>query len=315
MFDFIETGYISYFLIGINVIITYLAWKKPAIQEALISTGPTIVGKRQWYRTVTSSLLHLDWAHLFWNMFALYNLGPILEEQFLTYFGSYWFVYFGIFYFSTAVLSDLPSIIKHRSDDDYSTLGASGAISAVIAAAVIIDLDLELLVYGIPMPGWLYLVIYLAVSIYLSKRGKQNINHSAHISGAVVAVFAGFLIAHAGLFVSAYPTTNDYLKSTSVSEEVLDLLNSANNGYTWVDNSSKYWTDHNLSYLSTSDGACDVVMYRSEGELLEDTVSFDADSYIGYEQIDGIGKYWFLVNAASEESDCYLATKSVFNWN
>ena len=67
-------------------------------------------------------------------------------------------------------------------------------VTAVIAAAVIIDLDLELLVYGIPMPGWLYLVIYLAVSIYLSKRGKQNINHSAHISGAVVAVFAGFLI-------------------------------------------------------------------------------------------------------------------------
>lgn len=90
MFNFVETGYISYFLIGINVIITYLVWKRPAIQDALISTGPSIVGSRQWYRTVSSSLLHLDWAHLFWNMFALYNFGPILEEQFLNYFGNYW---------------------------------------------------------------------------------------------------------------------------------------------------------------------------------------------------------------------------------
>lgn len=314
MFNFISTGYISYFLIGINLIITYLAWKKPAIQEALISTGPSIVGNRQWYRTVSSSLLHLDWTHLFWNMFALYNFGPILEEQFQTYFGSYWFVYFGIFYFSTAVLSDLPSIIKHRNDDEYSTLGASGAISAVIAAAVVIDLKLELYVYGISIQGWLYLVIYLAVSIFLSKRGKQNINHSAHISGAVVAALVAFLIAHAGLFVSAYPTTDDYKRSAAISEEVLELLNSANNGYSWIDKSSEYWTTHNLSYLSTSDVACDVVMYRSEGELLEDTDAFDSDSYIGYEQIDGLGKYWFLVNAASKDSDCYLAVKAVFNW-
>lgn len=314
MFNFIETGYISYFLIGINVIITYLAWKKPAIHEALISTGPSIVGNRQWYRTMSSSLLHLDWTHLFWNMFALYQFGPILEEQFQTYFGNYWFAYFGIFYFSTAVLSDLPSIIKHRNDDEYSTLGASGAISAVIAAAVVIDLNLEVDVNGISMQGWLYLVIYLAVSIFLSKRGNQNINHSAEISGAVVAALVGFLIAHAGLFVSAYPTTDDYIKSASISEEVFDLLNSANNGYSWIDNSSEYWTTHNLSYLSTSDGACDVVMYRSEGELLEDMDAFDSDSYIGYEQIDGLGKYWFLVNAASKDSACYLAAKAVFKW-
>ena len=315
MFNFIQAGYISYFLIAINVIITYIAWKKPNIQNALISTGPSIVGNKQWYRTVSSSLLHLDWAHLFWNMFALYNFGPILETQFQTYFGSYWFVYFGIFYFSTAVLSDIPSIIRHKNDNEYSTLGASGAISAVIAAAVIIDLKLDLVVYGIPMKGWLYLVIYLAVSIFLSKRGKQNINHSAHISGAVVAVLLAFLIAHAGLFVSAYPTNDDYAKSAPVSEKALTMLNSANNGYTWIDNSSKHWTIHNLSYLSTSDGACDVVMYRSEGELLKDSDAFDVNSYIGFNQVDGLGKYWFLVNAASEESDCYLATKSVLNWN
>lgn len=120
MFNLIQTGYISYFLIGINVIFTYIAWKRPAFQDALISTGPSIIGKKQWYRTLSSSLLHLDWAHLFWNMFALYNFGPILEDQFHTYFGSYWLISFGVFYFSTAVLSDLPSIIKHKNDDEDS---------------------------------------------------------------------------------------------------------------------------------------------------------------------------------------------------
>ncbi len=315
MFDYIQIGYITYFLISINVIITYLAWKKPIIQDNLISTGPSIVTSRQWYRTISSSFLHLNWTHLFWNMFALYNFGPILEGQFQTYFGNYWFVYFGIFYFSSAVLSDLPSIIKHKNDAEYSTLGASGAISAVIAAAVIIDLNLELVVYGIPMKGWIYLVIYLAVSIFLSKRGKQDINHSAHISGAAAAVLLAIIIAHTGLFVSAYPTNDDYSKSAPVTEKALAMLNSANNGFTWIDNSNKRWTIHNLSYLSTSDGqSCDVVMYRSEGELLNDASAFDAHSYIAYNQINGLGEYWFLVNAVSKDADCYLATKQVFGW-
>jgi len=313
MFTLIKAGYISYFLIGINILLTYVSWKKPGIQAALISTGPSIVGNKQWYRTLTSSLLHLNWAHLFWNMFALYNFGPLLEGQFLTYFGSYWYLYFGVFYFSTAVVSDLPSVIKHRNNHEYSTLGASGAISAVIAAAVVIDLTLKVNIYGIPMPGWLYLILYLAVSIYLSKRGKQNINHSAHISGAVVAVVMAILIAHAGLFVSAYPTNADYTKSFPTAQKALNMLNSANNGYKWVDKSSKYWTPHNLSFFTTSDGTCGVIMYRSEGELLAD--SLYVKSYSGYNQVGGLGKYWFLVNADSKESDCYLTTKAVFNWD
>jgi len=162
-------------------------------------------------------------AHLFWNMFALYNLGPILEDQFQTYFGELWFLWFGIFYFTTAVLSDIPSAIQHRNDEQYSTLGASGAVSAVIAAASIIDLKLELYIYGIPMYGWLYLVIYLIVSFFLSRRSQQSVNHLAHASGALVAVAIAFLIAHAGIITSVYPTSQDYKNGHEDSVEVMEL--------------------------------------------------------------------------------------------
>jgi len=314
MFDFIKTGYVSYFIIIITALVTYVSWKKPSLQNALISTGPSIIKNKQWYRTVTSSLLHLDMAHLFWNMFALYNLGPILEDQFQTYFGESWFLWFGIFYFATAVLSDIPSAIQHRNDEQYSTLGASGAVSAVIAAASIIDLKLELYIYGIPMYGWLYLVIYLIVSFFLSRRSQQSVNHLAHASGALVAVAVAFLIAHAGIITSVYPTSQDYNNGYEDSVEVMALLNDANNGYVWIDNSSKYGTIHSLAYLSTKNGKCDAVFYRSEADLLADTDSFQEDTYNLYGQLDGLDKTWILINSGEEKSPCNLATKLVFDW-
>jgi hypothetical protein len=253
-------------------------------------------------------------AHLFWNMFALYNLGPILEDQFQTYFGESWFLWFGIFYFATAVLSDIPSAIQHRNDEQYSTLGASGAVSAVIAAASIIDLKLELYIYGIPMYGWLYLVIYLIVSFFLSRRSQQSVNHLAHASGALVAVAVAFLIAHAGIITSVYPTSQDYNNGYEDSVEVMALLNDANNGYVWIDNSSKYGTIHSLAYLSTKNGKCDAVFYRSEADLLADTDSFQEDTYNLYGQLDGLDKTWILINSGEEKSPCNLATKLVFDW-
>jgi membrane associated rhomboid family serine protease len=314
MFKFIHPGYLSNFLIALTSLISYAAWKKPKIQDALISNGPAIFKQHQWYRTITSSLLHADWGHLFWNMLALYNFGPILEGQFQTYLGKYWFIWFILFYKLTALLSDLPSSIRHRNDEFFSSLGASGAIAAVIAAASIINLKLKIIVYGVSIYGWMYLIGYLLISFYLSRKSAQRINHLAHAGGTIAGVLIAVLVAHGGLITSSYPTEADYEKGLLVTSQALTLLNKANNGLVWSDVSNKYGTRMSLGYLTTADKQCDVVIYRSDKDAQFAGNSFPANTYSGYGQVQSLGNAWVLVNASSNSSPCYLATKQVFNW-
>jgi membrane associated rhomboid family serine protease len=314
MLSFIHTGYVSYFLIALNVLITFVGWRKPAIQNRFISNGPLIFKEHQWYRAIASSFIHLDMGHLFWNMLTLYNLGSILEEQFQTYFGKLWPIWFLLFYIFCAIFSDLISIYPQRNNENYNTLGASGAIVAVIAAFSLIDFSQQLIFFGITINSWLYLLIYVVVSIVISRRGSQTVNHLAHLSGAAIGAILGLLIAHAGIFVSAYPTNADYELGARATQQALNILDNKN-GYDWTDVSNKYWTKHSLAYISdSSNPTCDLILFRSEGELLEDTNRFDDGSYVGFGQVDGIKGVWVAANAKSESSDCYISLKSLLNW-
>jgi membrane associated rhomboid family serine protease len=102
-------------------------------------------------------------------------------------------VYFGgfgyyIFYLGGIVISILPSALPNRNNPHYSTLGASGAVSAVLFAYILLQPWSMLLIYFIPVPAILYAVFYIAYSIYLDKRGGDNVNHSAHLWGAAYGV-------------------------------------------------------------------------------------------------------------------------------
>jgi membrane associated rhomboid family serine protease len=152
-----------------------------------LSMWPYIVKeKNQYYRFITSGFIHADFMHLGFNMFTLYFFGSFIENMFFLIFKSKG--YYLLFYALALVLSDIPTYIKHRNDSYYKTIGASGAVSAVVFAAILFQPWAKIYVFFIPMPAILYGIVYLGYTIYMSRRGGHGINHDAHLWGAVFGI-------------------------------------------------------------------------------------------------------------------------------
>jgi membrane associated rhomboid family serine protease len=149
----------------------------------------SVYRKRNVYTLLTSGLIHGSWMHLIFNMFTFYFFAFALENQL----GS---LRFGIVYFLGLVLSDIPSVLKHKNDFHYHSLGASGAISAVLFSYILFYPLTTLMIFPLPIPIWavLFGVLYLVYSYYMSKGSRDNINHDAHLYGALTGVIVTILL-------------------------------------------------------------------------------------------------------------------------
>ncbi len=180
---------ITLIIIIITVLVSIGAFSNQKLLDDLIFYGPAISQRRQWYRLITHGLLHADPAHLIFNMIALYSFGTGLERAFVSscLFGSMGKVIFLLLYVSALVAASLPDLIKHKNDYHFKSLGASGAVSAVIFASIIIlpTIGVGIIFLPIRIPGYIFAVLYIAISAYLDKRGGGNINHGAHLWGAI----------------------------------------------------------------------------------------------------------------------------------
>ncbi|PST85186.1 rhomboid family intramembrane serine protease [Pedobacter yulinensis] len=152
-------------------------------------------GAKPW-TVVTSGLIHADWAHLFFNMMTFFFFAFSLEAQI----GS---LRFGIIYFAGMILADIPSILKHKDHFWYNSLGASGAISAILFSYILFDPLMKLYIMFIPIgiPAVLFGGLYLIYCVYMSKNSRDNINHDAHFFGALAGLaltvlFVPGIIAH-----------------------------------------------------------------------------------------------------------------------
>ncbi|WP_293784494.1 rhomboid family intramembrane serine protease [uncultured Pedobacter sp.] len=135
------------------------------------------------YTLITSGLVHADWMHLFFNMFTFYAFAFALESMM----GSW---RFGLLYFLGLVLSDLPTVIKHKDNFHYNSLGASGAISAVLFSFILFNPVSKIYIMFIPIgiPAWIFGIIYLIYCAYASRNSRDHINHDAHFFGALTGL-------------------------------------------------------------------------------------------------------------------------------
>jgi membrane associated rhomboid family serine protease len=140
----------------------------------------------QYYRFITGGLVHADYMHLGFNMLTLWFFGRNIEIIFQQLFGNK--IYFLLFYVLALIVSDIPSYIRHRNNYSYRSIGASGAVSAVVFAAILFQPWATILVFVIPMWAILYGVLFLGYSVYMSRRGGDGINHDAHFWGAIFGV-------------------------------------------------------------------------------------------------------------------------------
>ena len=137
------------------------------------------------FRHVTSGFLHVDYMHLFFNMYALYLFTPIVIESFGV-------LFFGLIYVICLIASSYFSFFYHKNDNYYSAVGASGAVVGIVYAAILLYPEMTLIMFPlpIPLPGYVFGIGYLIYSIYGMKKQLGNIGHSAHLGGAI----AGYLL-------------------------------------------------------------------------------------------------------------------------
>lgn len=173
---------ITYVLIAVTVLVSWQAFEKRRLYERLVLWPPGVERFRQYDRLLTHGFVHADWMHLLFNMITLYFFGRAVESVFSQLVG---LVVFAFFYLSAIVVAILPSYLRHRKDSGYVSLGASGAVSAVLFAFVLVSPWSWIIVFVIPVPAVVYAIAYVAYSYWMDKRGGDNINHSAHLSGAI----------------------------------------------------------------------------------------------------------------------------------
>lgn len=176
---------LTFILIAVTVLVSWLAFERPALLERLILWPPAIDRKKQYDRLLTHGFIHADWSHLLFNMITLYFFGRVIERVMSELIGPLGFV---LFYLSAIVIAILPTYLRHRHDPQYRSLGASGAVSAVLFAFILLQPWSLIIVFVLPLPAILYAVAYVAYSFWMDKRGGDNINHSAHLSGAIYGV-------------------------------------------------------------------------------------------------------------------------------
>lgn len=173
-------------LIIITVVISYAAFNSPKLMERLQFNASKIYHKNEYHRLITHAFIHADWEHLFVNMIVLFSFGTVIETYFKNKFVNNHILYFFLLYFGGILISNLHALFKYRNNYFYNAVGASGAVSAVLFAAIFFDPWAQILFFMIlPIPGIIFAVLYLVYSYQMSKKQKDNVAHDAHFLGAL----------------------------------------------------------------------------------------------------------------------------------
>lgn len=196
---------ITLIIIIATSIVSFIAFSNRNLLDQFIFYPPA-VGRGEWYRFFSCGLIHADFVHLIFNMYALYSFGTNVElgvpyqsedgsvndNGFIQIFGEIkGKLYYLLMYVFALGFCLLPTYLKHKDDYHYRSLGASGAVSAVIFAGMLLEPRSGVGLVFIPnvsIPGYIFAPLFLIISHYLARRGQSNINHSAHIWGAIFGI-------------------------------------------------------------------------------------------------------------------------------
>lgn len=179
----------SWAILAITVVTSALALRSRSLEEGLLLYPWDIARRGQWYRLFTYGLVHADVLHLLFNMIALYSITFVLEQVMGT-------ARYAALYCGGMVLSAVIPAWRHRANERYSALGASGAVSALFFAGMLYfpTAKIGLLFLPIPLPWPLFAVLFIAVSIAGSRKNWGNIGHDIHLYGALAGLLLTVLL-------------------------------------------------------------------------------------------------------------------------
>ena len=175
-------------IILINVLITWSGFNNPGVFDRWIFQVRR-VQQGEWYRMITSAFLHVNWPHLLFNMLTLYFFaGNVMKETGL--------LGFAAIYMGSLLGGNMLALFLNRNHPEYRAVGASGAVSGAVFAAIALfpGMKLALLFLPIPMPAWVFGLGFMLYSIYGIRSRRDNIGHEAHLGGAIIGLLIAILL-------------------------------------------------------------------------------------------------------------------------
>jgi len=193
MMEYITLAPVASFIFAITIACSIMAFSNTDLYGKMILHPYSVARKRKVFTLITSGLIHADWMHLAFNMFSFFAFAFQLEALM-----GHW--QFGLLYIASLIISDLPTVAKHKNDYGYHSLGASGAVSAVIFGYIMYSPFTTLMIIPIPIPIYavVFGVLYLVYCHFAAKHARDNINHDAHFYGALCGLFITAIL-HPGI--------------------------------------------------------------------------------------------------------------------
>lgn len=184
----LQKATVVHLLMGTVVLASLMGWAHRRVQGALV-LSPHRVARGQVHRLLTAGWVHGDLSHLGFNMLSLW----IFADRVVSVLGDAKFM---LLYVSAVVVAFLPTTLRYRRHVNYTSLGASGAVAAVMVSAVLLHPKMQLHLFFLPwrIPGVVFAVAYLAYSIWHSRGSDDNINHDAHFSGAAYGALLTYVL-------------------------------------------------------------------------------------------------------------------------
>src|SRR6056297_1558823 len=194
-----QTITITLVIIVITAVTSIAALNNPSLMHRFNLNPYMIVHRNQWYRVLTHGFIHADWIHLFVNMFVFFSFGRAVETylKVAEYEGfiSNPALHFLSVYFLGMFISTVATVAKHKDNYHYNAVGASGAVSAIVFTSIFFNPTSTLLLFAIiPMPAFVFGILFLVYSQYMQRRGGDNVNHNAHFIGAIFGLIYPLLI-------------------------------------------------------------------------------------------------------------------------
>jgi len=168
--------------------VTIVAFRNERLYDRLMLSVDAVLGHGQWWRMLTSGLVHADWPHLLANMFSLFAFGGWLEHSIHSW-------RFALLYGIGVLVASFTSVILHRHAVDYRAVGASGGVCAVIGGSTVVYPDIGIMVFPLPVaiPGWVFGSLFVIYSVVGAREQWDNVGHAAHLGGTLFGV--GFMVA------------------------------------------------------------------------------------------------------------------------
>ena len=189
-------------LIIITVLASVSAFYNPTVFDKLKFSPYRTSHQKEVWRLFTYGFIHADWIHLGVNMLVLFSFGTLVSTYFEFFFPGKEIFYYLLLYLGGIFISAAPAFGKHKENPYYNSIGASGAVSAIVFSSIVFDPMNKIYLFFIPIgiPAIIFGVLYLIYSAYMDKKGSDNIGHDAHFWGGIYG-FALTIVLKPDLFI------------------------------------------------------------------------------------------------------------------